>query len=260
MAGLQRLGEHCWCYPCEYYSDRPNIGYIRGEKRALLFEAGNSAEHVRLIRSALREENLPMPDCLAVSHWHWDHVFGMHAWHIPAIAGRRTNEKLREMAGFSWDDTALSGRVDSGEEILFCAEMIRREYPDRSQVKVIPADIEFTGEMAIDLGGVSCRLIHVEGPHSEDSVICYVPEDRFIFLGDSNGKDLYGKKWHFDIEHEDELTVTLERIPYDPERVEPYLRELEGLAFDSCIGGHAPAMTRRELFDSLGVSHTLGRG
>ena len=253
MAGLQKMGEHCWCYPCEYYSDRPNIGYIRGTDRALLFEAGNSAEHAEQIRAALMAEGLPLPDYLAVSHWHWDHVFGMHAWDIPKIAGRKTNEKLRELSGLSWDDEALFHRVETGEEILFCAEMIRREYPDRGRVKVIPADLEFTGEMSVDLGGVTCRLIHAEGPHSEDSVICFVPEDGFIFLGDSNGKDLYGKEWQFDIRHEDELTQTLDRIPYDPELVKPYLQKLEKLAFVSCIGGHAPAMTREELLESFGT-------
>ena len=69
----------------------------------------------------------------------------------------------------------------------------------------MPADIEFTDTMKIDLGGIECILMHAKGPHSDDRVICYIPKEKFVFLGDSNGKDLYGKPWHFDIEHEDSL-------------------------------------------------------
>lgn len=251
MSEIKQLTEHCYVYPCEYYSDRPNVGYILGNSQALLFEAGNSARHAELIRSSLAAASLPLPDLLAVSHWHWDHVFGMCGWDILKIAGRKTNSHLLHMAGLMWDSEALDSRVKSGEEIVFCAEMIRREYPDMDDIKVIPADITFSDELEIDLGSVTCRLMHAAGPHSDDSVICYVPEDKFIFLGDSNGKDLYGKEWHFDIAHESELTQTLERIPYDDELIRPYIEKLSGLDFTACIGGHAPEMTRNELFGSL---------
>ena len=252
---FHQIAEHSYYFPCEHYSDRPTIGYIAGTQGALLFEAGSSKRHADQLRAALKEAGLPLPDFVAVSHWHWDHSFGLHAWtDAITIAGMQTNEILRKVSRWSWDDAAMLRRVASGEDIQFCHDMIKREYPDRSDVHVCCARMTFTDCLTLDLGGVVCRLIHARGPHAEDSVICHVPEDDFLFLGDSNGKDLYGDPWHFDIAHEDELVSTLMKIPYHRETLIPYRNLLQQLSFSNCIGGHAGPMTREELFASL----TLG--
>ncbi len=251
---FQKLTDHIYVYQFESYTDRPNIGLIAGEKYALLFEAGNSAAHVELIRKDLEEQGLPAPDFVAVSHWHWDHSFAMFAWDCPTIAGKETNEQLKVVQNWKWDDASMDARVESREDIAFCSEMIKREYADRSQIRVVPADIVFDGEMTVDLGGgVVCRLIHVKGPHSSDSVACYVPSDRFLFLGDSDCKDLYGLPWHFDIEHEEDFVPTTDALPYDKEKLEVYVSLLNTMDFTRCISGHAPVMTREDLFSYLKV-------
>ena len=130
--------------------------------------------------------------------------------------------------------------------------MILRKCPDRSEIRVVPAEIEFDSELALNLGGVTARLIHVAGPHSEDAVVCYVPEDRFLYLGDSNGKDMFGTDWTFDIEYKEDLVPTLAKIPYDPVLLDPYYEKLSALDFDGCIGGHALPMNRQTLFALLG--------
>ena len=84
-------------------------------------------------------------------------------------------------------------------------------------------------------------------------MICYVPSDRFVFLGDSNGKNLYGLPWHFDMEREHDLVATLLTLPYDRDLVAEYIRLLDTLDFTRCIGGHAESMSRQELYDSLSV-------
>ena len=105
--------------------------------------------------------------------------------------------------------------------------------------------------MSINLGGVSCELLHCNGPHSDDAVICYIPEDKILFLGDSNCKDLYGKPWHFDIEHEEDFMKNTDAIPYDKKLVDDYLAVLDTLDFEICVSGHCDPMTRKELYDSL---------
>ncbi|MBQ8604407.1 MAG: MBL fold metallo-hydrolase [Oscillospiraceae bacterium] len=245
---FDKITDHIYIQPAEHYTDRPNVGLIVGEKYTLLFEAGNSAANVQQLQAALKENNLPQPDFVAVSHWHWDHSFGMHAWNVPTIAGKETNDQLLEVAQWKWDDESMDSRVKTGEDIVFCNEMIKREYPDHSLIKVVGADIVFDGSMIIDLGGVQCHLIHAKGPHSSDAVICWVPQDDFVFLGDSNGKDLYGKPWHFDIEHEEDFLDETAKIPFDDHLVKEYLALLDTLYFDRCIGGHAPLMTKQQLY------------
>lgn len=251
---FNKLTEHIYVRPCDHYTDRPNIGLIVGKNRVLLYDAGNSAANVALLRQEMADCGLPQPDMVAVSHWHWDHTFGMHAWGVPTIAGRETNRYLQKVRQWKWDDRSMQERVDLQQDIVFCSEMIKREYPDRSQICVTTADIIFDDRLTIDLGGgVVCELIHARGPHSPDSVICHVPSERFVFLGDSNGKDMYGLPWHFDIEHEEDLTATLMSLPYDRRLVEEYLRILDPLDFTKCIGGHAGLMSRQELYQSLSI-------
>lgn len=248
---FEKITEHIYIRPCEGYTDRPNIGLIVGEKYSMLYEAGNSRFHVELMKKELSEQGLPFPDFVAVSHWHWDHSFGMDAWKIPSIAGRKTHEKLIEVSDWEWDDDSMEKRIKSREDIAFCSEMIKREYPDRSEIKVVGADIVFDDKLTIDLGGVTCELAHSKGPHSDDSVICYVPEDRFMFLGDSNCKDLYGKPWHFDIEHEEDFLDSVDAIPYDKDIVDKFITFLDKYDFDLCASGHREPFSKKELYESL---------
>lgn len=249
---FKKLSEHVYYRPAEHYTDRPNIGLVFGEKYALLFDAGNSAENAEKLKKEIAECGLPNPDFVAVSHWHWDHSFGLCAWNCVTIAGEKTNEKLEEVSKWKWDDSSMEKRIKSGKDIVFCSEMIKREYPDRSKINVIKADISFKNRMSIDLGGITCELIHCGGPHEADSVICYIPSEKIVFLGDSNSRDFYGKPWFFDIEHEEDFFYNISKIPYDKKLVEEYLSFMETIDFDTCISGHAEPMTKAELFSSFG--------
>ena len=248
---FRQISGHIYIRNCQHYTDRPNIGYIRGDRAALLFDAGNSGANVAMLKDELKAAGLAMPDYLALSHWHWDHSYGAAFWNCPVIAGRETDAWLRRMSRWDWDDEAMEARVQTGEDIAFCCDMIRREYPDRSGIRVVPADIVFDGTLTIDLGGVTVELIHCRGPHSSDSVLCFVPEDRFLFLGDSNCKDLYGLPWSCDIEVEGSFTAATEALQYDREKVVEYLALLEALDFTHCISGHSNVKTREHQLASL---------
>ncbi|MBQ3009048.1 MAG: MBL fold metallo-hydrolase [Oscillospiraceae bacterium] len=248
---FNKISDRIYIRPADHYTDRPNLGLIAGDRYTLLFEAGNSEMNVIQLKEELTTQNLPSPDFVAVSHWHWDHSFGMNFWGVPTVAGSLTNKYLEKVSRWQWDDESMDNRVKTGEDIVFCNEMIKREYPDRSKICVVPADIIFDGEMTVNLGGVECRLIHCKGPHADDSVLCYIPSEKFVFLGDSNGKDLYGKPWHFDIEHEEDFMEETGKIPYDEDLVKEYLALLDTLDFENCIGGHGVLMTKEELYSSF---------
>ena len=89
---FRKVTDHIYIRKYQHYTDRPNIGYIRGERAALLFDAGNSGANVQLLKEELREAGLSMPDFVALSHWHWDHSFGAPYW-MPrsSQAGKRMN-------------------------------------------------------------------------------------------------------------------------------------------------------------------------
>ena len=130
---------------------------------------------------------------------------------------------------------------------------IRKEY--QGDLSAIPrfctADVVFEEEKTLDLGGVTAQLIRVGGPHSEDSVVCYVPEEKFVFLADSAGKDLYGIPWDYDPNDQAASDLAMERMPDDPLRLRKYREALERLDFERCLKGHAPCSSRSELIKEL---------
>ena len=248
---FERISQHVYIKAPNGYSDRPTIGYIKGDNLSLLFEAGASKYHTDEIKKDLERASLPDPSLVALSHWHWDHSFGLSEWDVPTIAGKETNKMLKKLSGLRWDEESIKERIQKREEIVFCFEMMKREYGDTRNIKVVPASIEFEKELYIDLGGINVRLVHISGPHSRDSVVLYVPEERILFLGDSHGKDLYTYPWHFDINEEDKFMEEIEKIPYDLIEKERYIEALKALDFSIAIPGHSESMEREELFALL---------
>ena len=240
----------------DYATDRPNLGYIQGDELSLMFDCGASPAQVFDFMGLLNAHGLPLPEMAVLSHWHWDHALGMASLkerEIPVIACRQTDEILQRVSSWEWTETAMQERLRTGEEILFCDDFIRKEY--RGDLTAIPrfctADILFEEEKTLDLGGVTAQLIRVGGPHSEDSVVCYVPEERFVFLADSTGKDLYGKPWDYDPNDQEASDLAMEQIPDDPQRLREYREALERLDFERCLKGHAPCMDRSEWMEEL---------
>ena len=98
-------------------TDRPVMGVICGEKGSLIVETGNSPAHMETFLIALETLNLPAPLFAAVTHWHWDHVFGGEALPVPIVAHDETARTVAEMSKLNWRDKALDQRVAEGSEI-----------------------------------------------------------------------------------------------------------------------------------------------
>ena len=176
---LYRLTERVWVYPFEEERDRPNLSYIRGDHWSLAVDAGHSEEHVREFYESLEETGLPMPKLTVLTHWHWDHTFGMHAVQGLTLANERTNRYLAD----------FRERLEKEGTGFFLAmdESIRKEYRDSKQVVITLADLVFRGEMLLDPGGCPIRIFQTEAPHTDDCTLIEVTGEKVLILGDSTG-------------------------------------------------------------------------
>lgn len=226
-----------WQLPFGEETDRPVLGYVQGDRYALMVDAGNSAAHVKLFMDALDRHNLPRPAFVALTHAHWDHCFGLHAVCAASIACARTDARLEAMKNWAWTDEAMAARLESGEEIEFADRMIRKEYPDRRWIQVRTADVTFEDELALHLGGIDVQLLRLECSHSDDCVAVYVPQARFLFLGDAACENLQG--------HEPR---------HDPDKLRSLIAALEKLDFETCIEGHWTACSKAEVLSELRAS------
>ena len=180
---LKRLSEHIWYMPFETERDRPNLCYVKGNNFSLAIDAGHSAAHTGEFYTLLKNENLPLPAVTVLTHWHWDHTFGMHAVNGLCLANEKTNKYLLE-----WKKIIEKNGPD---EFFAIHESIRREYGGDAKVIVKPADMIFTGEIILDLGGVKVKAIEAEAPHTDDSTLIYVEDDKTLFLGDATCEDFF---------------------------------------------------------------------
>ncbi|MCR5127011.1 MAG: MBL fold metallo-hydrolase [Lachnospiraceae bacterium] len=174
---LKKLTEHIWYMPFEEERDRPNLGYVKGDKLSLAIDAGHSEAHVKEFYDLLQKEGLPLPTLTVLTHWHWDHTFAMHAVNGLTIANKTTNGHLLECI------TKIE--KNGPEAFLNLYDSIRKEYAGGKEMIVIPADIVFEGSMKINLGGCTISTFQSAAPHTDDSTLVYVCEDKTLFVGDA---------------------------------------------------------------------------
>lgn len=220
---FNQLTNHVYWFSPDETTDRPVLGAIAGTSGTLIVDAGNSTAHAGLFLDELAKNGIAPPKYLVLTHWHWDHVFGTAAFNIPSFATQETKRIVEEMAGWDWSDQALDARVEAGIEIEFCRDMIKKELPDRSSLVLKPPDIAFTHEIEIDLGDVTCQVVHVGGDHASDHSVVYIPQDKVVFLGDCLSPDLYNGPRYYTIQ-----------------KLFPLLDKIVGFEADYYLFGHDP--------------------
>ncbi|WP_322905857.1 MBL fold metallo-hydrolase [Paenibacillus campi] len=181
---MQHLASHIQYLTPYQETDRPILAAITGTRSTLLIDAGNSAAHIQYFIDQLVKQDIS-PRWLVLTHWHWDHVFGMNQANTTIIAQTLTTEYIRRMQAWSWDDEALERRVQQGLEIEFCASAIKKELGNERDIILPTPDITFERKLELDLGRVHCVIEHVGGDHSDDSTVVYVKEDKVLFVGDA---------------------------------------------------------------------------
>ena len=233
---LNKITDRVYYLPSEQRTDRPVLGYIKGDRYSLAVDAGNSSAHVEKFYRSLREMGLRLPDFTVITHWHWDHSFGMHAVSGQTVAGHLTNRRLGEIQKWEWTDEAMKRRLQSGEDLEVCDRCIRLEYPDLDKIKVVRSGIEFTGAVSIYLGGIHCEIREFNDPHSGDAVLVHIPEEGVLFLGDADCGDYHqlGGK-------------------YDKVKLKKMIGMLEKIDADIFVPGHDVPLSKPEVIGYLKV-------
>lgn len=239
---LNQISEHVYWLAPDSTTDRPTLGAIVGDRATLIVDAGNSPAHANLLLGELAKLGMAKPTYLVLTHWHWDHVFGLSAFDLPVFAHEETQRVIEEMAQLDWSDEALDKRVEAGIEIEFCRDMIKAEWPDRTDLRFNAPDISFATELEFTLGGVQCLVKHVGGDHASDSSIVYVREDNIAFLGDCLYEDL----------HHGPRNYTIDKLF-------PLIDEIVSYNADYYLLGHDPEpMSNAEMMAFTGLLKSIG--
>lgn len=257
ISQLQQLTPRVYWLPPDERTDRPVLGVIVGSQATLIVDAGNSAAHANLLLDQLVEHDLIKPKSyIVLTHWHWDHVFGaatLEEWcaersgfDTTIFAHQETARYVEEMAHLDWSDAALDQRVADGTEIEFCRDMIKAELPDRTNLRIKPADVAFASELTFNLGDITCQVTYVGGDHSSDSSVVYIPAgkgENILFLSDCLYEDL----------HHGPRNYTIEKLF-------PLLDAIESYDADYYLWGHDDVpMPRAEMTEFIRSLRIIGQ-
>lgn len=211
MQTLIKHSDRFWYMTPVDRTDRPILGAVVGDTHTLLIDAGNSVSHASFFLEQLEKQGLRAPSMVALTHWHWDHIFGLPALEGKvSIASEATKQGMEKLVPYAWDDVSLDERVAQGIEIEFCAQAIREEYGDTRDIEIVLPTLTFQESLTLDLGGVHVVLRHVGGDHAKDAVVLYVVEERVLFLGDALYADIYSPTWRMTPEETLRLLNVLE--------------------------------------------------
>lgn len=216
MQHIEKIGQSFWYLTPVSETDRPILGLVTGKYKSLMIDAGNSENHANLFLAMLSKQKISEPDFIVLTHWHWDHIFGLSAYkNSISISSIETKQEIEKLLPLTWSDDALAQRVKEGTEIEFCANCIKEEFGQDRDIKVIPPSVTFYKQMEVDLGGITCILEHVGGDHASDSIIIFIKEEKILFLGDSIYPDIFSTKRNYTVEKTLNLLEKLEK--YDAE-------------------------------------------
>ena len=206
--------------------DRPMLAYLKGDKICLAIDAGYSASHVQDFYREIEAEQFNKPDFTVITHWHYDHTFGMHAISGISVAHDKTNEFLEGQQEQAMDPGYIE--ILKREDIHF-----RQEYCGQNKLNIVLSDVSFSDNMTLDLGGVTARIFHTVSPHSEDTVCIYVPEEKVLFLGDSTSEDFFNSGY------------------MDRDKLQALIQMIQSTDCDCCILSHCEPLRKADLLDYL---------
>ncbi|MDW5299246.1 MAG: MBL fold metallo-hydrolase [Sedimentibacter sp.] len=229
-----KLTDRIYFMPHNVETDRPILGYIKGDQYSLMVDAGNSKKHVDEFMDGISKLGLPYPNFVAITHSHWDHTYGLFSVNAVSIACKKTNEYLNEMSSWEWTDEAMDERLKNGEDIEFCDTMIRKEYYNRKEICVKTADIVFDEKLSLDLGNISCELLKLDSSHAEDCVVAYVPKEKILFIGDIISEDFH---------HGEPV--------YYKDKLYSLIKTFKELDFETALFGHMEPFAKKDLISWL---------
>lgn len=221
-------------------TDRSALGLICGDKYSLIVDSGNSPSHAKEFLAEISSMNIPTLKYLVITHYHWDHVFGIKDINLTTISSEKTKEELEEMQKYKWDDASLNKYIEEGLYNEFTVECIKEEIPDRENFNVGGLDIIYKDCVEIDLGGVTCIIKVIGGTHTEDSAVIYVPEEKVVFLGDC----IYGSKYNGE-------------YGYTQEKLLPMVDEIQKFDADYFVVSHEELFSKKDidnLFNQLKIA------
>jgi glyoxylase-like metal-dependent hydrolase (beta-lactamase superfamily II) len=162
---MKQINEHLWVQELDLGIFDLRGSLILGRDRALIWDTLSHPRDMAPYLPLIGDREI----WVAYSHADWDHIWG--------------TDGLDRAPAAIVSHTLCAPRFESETHEKLAA--MQRETPGKWEaVKLVPPDLTFDKEMAIDLGGINVQLRHLPG-HTEDSLIALIPETGVALMADT---------------------------------------------------------------------------
>jgi glyoxylase-like metal-dependent hydrolase (beta-lactamase superfamily II) len=139
-----------------------NLGLIVGAQWTLLVDTGSSPAQGRAIHDSLAAVTDRPLAAVVVTHWHYDHAFGLAAFgDVPRVGHESVHTKL------------------SSAEAAADAQRLGIDLSDLAQ-----PNREIAVATAFDLGDRRVEIAHLGSGHTDGDLVVVVPDADLLFAGD----------------------------------------------------------------------------
>ncbi len=214
-------------------TDRPNICYLKGDRSSLLIDAGGGPKTKEYLLKEFAKHNLDLPKQILLTHYHWDHSFGIGHMDGLVYASKYTNDKLKEHMNLK--PTTVDDIIADHLQPEFCREHLNIEYPDFSAFKLREVD-HIINDYELDLGNRIIDIMKVPSPHTEGSLVAFDRNSKYLFIGDADCGYIKGMDFYDDVLKERQ-----------------FLDHIVSLPFEYVVRGHSAIETREEYFKAFEV-------
>ncbi len=149
----------------------PNVGIIVGEKAVLVVDTGLGMRNGATVAAAARQLAGARPIHLVTTHVHPEHDLGAQAFSAETKMIRSTAQEA-EIARNGMDLVAIFRRLSASHKELLEGAAFRK------------ADVTFEKDYALDLGGLSVRIMAAGPTHTLGDTAVWIDTDRVLFAGD----------------------------------------------------------------------------
>ena len=168
---LRQISPHVHIIPDNSVPMVPNVGYIVGDRAALVIDTGLGPHNGAAVYDVAKKLAGSKQLYLVTTHFHPEHDLGAQAFPDTTRLIRSTDQ-VKDIAEFGLQlARVFASRSPINAELLKDADFRK-------------ADITFERDYDLDLGGVQAKIMAMGPNHTGGDTIVWVEPDRVLFSGD----------------------------------------------------------------------------
>jgi len=171
VEGLRQISAHVHIIPDNSVPAVPNVGYIVGDRAALVIDTGMGTRNGAAVHEVAKKLAGTKALYLVTTHIHPEHDLGAQGFPDTTKMIRSTNQ-VKDIAESGLKlANIFAKRSEINAELLKDADFRK-------------ADITFENDYDLDLGGVRVKLTAMGANHTLGDTIIWVESERVLFSGD----------------------------------------------------------------------------